>query len=83
MLYLELIFLSFIGAQYADNFDTPRGFPGTSPVIPTANQVSEELFKVENQNKGTGDLAVMFMTMGQFLDHDMSVSPEGECHIEE
>lgn len=71
-----------LGAQYAGDDDTPRGFPGT-PSIPLANQVSEELFKVEEQNKGTGDLSVMYMTMGQFLDHDMSVSPHGSCNVQE
>lgn len=68
-----------LGADYVDGFDTPRGFPGTFPIVQPANKVSEELFLVEDQNKGTGDLSVMFMTMGQFIDHDMGLSTHPDC----
>ena len=71
---------STLGAKYVDGFDIPRGFPGT-PNIPTAIEVSNELFKVEHQNKGTGDLSVLFMTFGQFLDHDITLATHPECEI--
>lgn len=70
----------FIGADYVDRVDTPRGFPGTFPEVPPANKVSQALFNVEHTNKGNGHLTVMFMTFGQFLDHDLALSTHPECH---
>ena len=60
--------------------DTPRGFPRTKPTLPTPNEVSDVVFqpnKIQGQN--TKKLAVIFMTVGQFLDHDMAFVTHGKC----
>lgn len=76
----ENIFFQLTGADYVDGTDTPRGFPGTSPVVPPANQVSNATFRVERTNKGNGHLTVLFMTFGQFFDHDLALATHPECH---
>ncbi|XP_066931789.1 peroxinectin A-like [Clytia hemisphaerica] len=71
-----------IDADYVDGITTPRGFPNTSPVVPTANQVSEAVFQVETTNNGNGNgLAVSFMTFGQFLDHDLTEVQMNRCQL--
>jgi len=61
-----------IGAEYVDLFDTPRGFPGTKPKVPSANEVAQGTFQVERKNKMGSDLTTLYMTFGQFLDHDIT-----------
>ena len=71
-----------LDADYVDGITTPRGFPNTSPVVPTANQVSEAVFQVEATNNGNGNgLAVSFMTFGQFLDHDLTEVQMKRCQL--
>ena len=78
------LLIFFIAADYVDGVDTPRGFPGTTPVVQPANKITDELFNVEQQNKGTGDISVMFMTFGQFLDHDLGIAVHNaECNVKE
>ena len=70
-----------IVASYVDGITIPRGFPGT-PVIPTAHEVSEAIFNVEQTNTGNdNELAVAFMTIGQFLDHDVTEVPVLSCQL--
>jgi len=70
-----------IAPAYADDdkHDTPRGFPGTR-VLPPVNAVSQQLFEVENENTGNSmQLTTLFMTFGQFLDHDVAETPQVPC----
>jgi len=62
-----------VDADYVDGITTPRGFPGTNPKVPTAHEVSNRIFQVETKNGGNSNrLTVLFMTFGQFLDHDLT-----------
>ena len=73
-------------ARYVDRrrVDTPRGFPQTSPVIPSANKVSLAAFTALNTNAGNSQkLSRLFMAVGQFLDHDIGISPRKQCNIAE
>ena len=81
------ILIHIAAASYVDRrqVDTPRGFPGTNPSnIPSANKVSSAVFKAKQENKGNADfLSTLFMAAGQFLDHDIGLSPRGKtCDIE-
>lgn len=71
-----------VDPEYASDgkFDTPRGFPNTNPVLPPPNAVTQQLFDVENQNSGsTKKITTLFMTFGQFLDHDFTETPHQSC----
>ena len=60
--------------------DTPRGFPGTFPLLPPPNAVTQQLFNVERSNVGsTQFVTILFMAVGQFLDHDVGISSHGSC----
>lgn len=77
---IQLHFIFFpADASYVDGFDTPRGFPGTDPLLPPANEVSTNLFPVERsderERENRDNLSVLFMTFGQFLDHDIALAP--------
>uniref|UniRef100_A0A7M5UE79 Uncharacterized protein n=1 Tax=Clytia hemisphaerica TaxID=252671 RepID=A0A7M5UE79_9CNID len=76
-----------IFAEYVDRrqVDLPRGFPGSNPSnIPSANKVSIAVFKAKQENKGNNALlSTLFMTAGQFLDHDMALSLHGKCDIKD
>ena len=77
---------SFTVADYVDRrkTDTPRGFPGTLPIVPPPNMVTQDIFEAKTQNQGNRDkLAVIFMTIGQFLDHDIAFGDHGECDVTE
>ena len=79
-LILSCLFRIEIGPAYAKDGkqDTPRGFPKTYPILPAANAVSRALFSVDNTGKSK-HLTTMFMTFGQFLDHDITLTPKAEC----
>ncbi|XP_066927072.1 uncharacterized protein [Clytia hemisphaerica] len=77
-----------IKASYADGYDTPRGFPcNPSPnkkfdsrSLPTSHQVSRNLFKITTENvKNQHSLSTLYMTFGQFLDHDITLTPHESC----
>ncbi|XP_066921652.1 eosinophil peroxidase-like [Clytia hemisphaerica] len=73
-----------IPAKYDDGVDLPRGHHQASDYekLPTAHQVSHSVFKaVNSQVKNDKNVSVLFMTFGQFLDHDLSVSPHEECNV--
>ncbi|XP_057290907.1 peroxidase skpo-1-like [Hydractinia symbiolongicarpus] len=69
-------------ADYVDNLDTPRGFPGTTPTVPTAIQVSNAIFTVQRRNRQRArGLSAMFMAFGQFLDHDIGYTTHPTCDV--
>lgn len=47
---------------------------------PTAHDVSRTLFKLTKKSvKNFKGLSTLFMTFGQFLDHDLALTPHEEC----
>ncbi|XP_057290750.1 eosinophil peroxidase-like [Hydractinia symbiolongicarpus] len=84
ILFLDVAFYFcdlFTAALYhdVDGLDTPRGFPTLStPVLPTALEVANKLFHDNEEDFGNkGNVSLLHMTYGQFLDHDMSLTPHG------
>ena len=69
----------FAGADHNNNNDN-RGKSYENPPIPTSHQVSRNLFKITTKNvKNQHSLSTMFMTFGQFLDHDITQTPHESC----
>jgi len=53
-----------------------------SSVVAPPNRVSQAIFTAGKINKGNDEkLAVIFMTTGQFLDHDMVSGTHGPCDV--
>jgi len=79
---VNILFINLAPAYAGDGAsDTPRGFPGTSPVLPPANAVTQQLF-LEKKNTGHNmKLTTLFMTFGQFLDHDVTETPLEKCTV--
>lgn len=73
-----------LGADYVDllNLDTPRGFPGTKPVVSTPHEVAGAVFSahIENVQRARG-LSSMFMAFGQFVDHDVGLTLHPSCDV--
>jgi Animal haem peroxidase. len=72
------------GGLYVDRrrVDTPRGFPETTS-IPSPNTVSQAVFEAQERNQGNLiKLSTLFMTTGQFLDHDVGLSIHGPCDVD-
>ncbi|XP_057291870.1 lactoperoxidase-like [Hydractinia symbiolongicarpus] len=72
-----------VAADYVDGIDTPRGFPQTIPIVPTARQVSDAVFRVQNVNiqRARRGLSAMFMAFGQLLDHDIGLTTHPSCDV--
>jgi len=71
-----------LDAEYVDKYkyDVPRGYPGFQPKLEPANKVSQELFQVEKETKGSRKhLSTLFMTFGQFVDHDITDTLVDRC----
>ena len=67
-------FTRLMPVAYADNFTLPRG--GVNPsTLPNPRHVSSTVHGVpETQSKPA--VSVMLMQFGQFLDHDITLTPE-------
>ena len=51
---------------------------------PTAHQVSRNLFQITTDNvRNMRGFSTMFMTFGQFLDHDVALVPHESCKKKE
>ena len=67
---------------YADGVSSPR----TAPNLPNPKVVSDELHRATPSSNNAGsqstrDLSHMAMQFGQFLDHDLTITPErGACN---
>ena len=74
---------SFItAAQYVDRVTTPRGYPDVDRNPPKpANEISQVLFQTEQQNRNlrSTSLSILFMTFGQFIDHDLVETPHASA----
>ena len=81
-----MIFFIFVDAQYADGVDLPRGHHRSYDYThyPTPHQVSKASFHSKSQGfTNSKKLSTIFMTFGQFLDHDMSLTPHETCNVTE
>ena len=72
------------GADYADKYklDVPRGYPGVGRKLPVVNHISKTLFGVTKKMRGNKHhISTLFMTFGQFLDHDITDTPSQACQV--
>ena len=67
-------FARFLPPVYDDNVDMPRGGLSSSS-LPSARDVSNAVHKTR-QIVGNKDASLMVMQFGQFLDHDITLTPE-------
>jgi hypothetical protein len=67
-------FARFLPPVYYDNDDKPRGGLSSSS-LPSARDVSNAVHKTR-QIVGNKDASLMVMQFGQFLDHDITLTPE-------
>jgi len=76
-------FARSLEAAYEDGKDVPRG--GVNPsTLPNARSVSRAVHRPQQGEKST-NATLMLMQFGQFLDHDITLTPEpeAECCDEE
>ena len=67
-------FARFLDPAYEDSVEVPRG--GLSPSsLPNARALSKAVHRTE-QIVGNKDASLMVMQFGQFLDHDITLTPE-------
>ena len=81
---LHLYFHLFTDSDYVDQrkVDIPRGFPKTRPDVPPPNKVSEAVFEArQHDDVKKQKLSTLFMSFGQFLDHDLAITLHGECNV--
>ena len=61
-------------SEYADNVSLPRG--GMNPsTLPSPRDVSSAIHRVQ-ETEPKPPISLMVMQFGQFLDHDMTLTPE-------
>ena len=79
-IYSLIFYFCYVGARYfdRDGLDTPFGHPFLQinsfqqERVPTAQEVSDFLFNIVDRDIGNNDkVSHIFMTFGQFLDHDL------------
>lgn len=70
----------FLRAAYADKKSVPVGFPtAKKPDIPTPHEIAKLLFHDKKKHNGNAaGVSALHMTYGQFIDHDMSLSPHND-----
>lgn len=66
------MYLVFISLFYNTGVDAPR-VAKSGNALPSARKVSNAIFKMDSSKSGTNTM--MFMTFGQFLDHDITHTP--------
>ncbi|XP_033761598.1 myeloperoxidase-like [Pecten maximus] len=64
----------FLPPQYGDGIGSPRTQGKNSQPLPSARVVSNSVFKSSKEKKET-KLSLMVMAWGQFLDHDITLTP--------
>ena len=67
-------FQRFVDSAYADNTSLPRGGMATSN-LPSARDVSSAVHRLP-QKDGQKNASLMVMQFAQFLDHDLTLTPE-------
>ncbi|KAK3094346.1 hypothetical protein FSP39_000628 [Pinctada imbricata] len=82
----------FLAAAYYDGLNKPRAFSETGHALPSAREVSNCIHNSEKSTFISNHLTIMFMTWGQFVDHDFSGTPITKgfnnsdircCHLDE
>ena len=67
--------LRFLPNAYQDGKSIPRGGLGESS-LPSARKVSVAVHHSKEKQNSNLSLSVMLMQFGQFLDHDITLTPE-------
>ena len=67
-------FARFLDPVYEDGVETPRGGLSTSS-LPNARLVSRMVHRTKNREVNK-NISLMVMQFGQFLDHDITLTPE-------
>ena len=66
---------------YHNRGNTPRNTSTTGQFLPSARFVSQTVFNV-TQHSQQEDISTLVMQYGQFLDHDITASPNGDVEQE-
>ena len=72
-------FLRLLPPDYFDQVSLPRGGL-TSSLLPNARAVSVAVHQAHEETNHRESISQMVMQFGQFLDHDISLTPELEEH---
>ena len=68
-------FTRFMENEYDDSITIPRGGMNSSSPLPNPRVVSSTVHRVR-ETKNKPPISVMVMQFGQFVDHDISLTPE-------
>ena len=72
----ETPFNRILEATYFKNGNSPRNTSTNGQELPSARLVSQTVFKAGDSRQE--EISALFMQFGQFLDHDLTDSPNGE-----